>query len=229
MGKKHKKRNRQGKKSQRPSTYALLDWKPAFLAALGQAVSVTEAAKAAGVGESTAYTHRRQDPEFAAAWLEALSRGTETLEAIAVNRAKGYRKKVVTHAGKVVWVHRNAAGELVPDPKEGEPTPAGWVLEPLYEDEHSDTLLIFLLKARRPELYRERLSIGGDATQPPIQIEGDGKALDVYAKLDELTRLYTGVVDATPQGDTASDGSRESVDPETSPGGSDPAASAVPL
>jgi hypothetical protein len=40
-----------------------------------------EAARRAGVCDSTVYAHRRTDPEFAAAWAEALDQGYKRLEA----------------------------------------------------------------------------------------------------------------------------------------------------
>lgn len=40
-----------------------------------------EAARLAGVGDTTVYAHRRTDPEFAAAWSEALDQGYARLEA----------------------------------------------------------------------------------------------------------------------------------------------------
>src|SRR5215212_10299692 len=35
----------------------------------------------------------------------------------------------------------------------------------------SDTLLIFMLKARRPQKFKDRVALGGDAEAPPIRSE----------------------------------------------------------
>jgi hypothetical protein len=62
-------------------------WQRAFLAALGQTGSVTEAAAAAKIGRITAYDTRRGDPLFAAAWDQALDVAADTLEDEARKRA----------------------------------------------------------------------------------------------------------------------------------------------
>jgi hypothetical protein len=81
----------------------------AFLEALARSANVTGACELVGVSRAAVYEWRDGDPEFAAEWDAAVSRGLDGLEDLAVERAK-----------------------------------AG-----------SDMLLIFLLKAHRPERYRE--------------------------------------------------------------------------
>jgi hypothetical protein len=97
----------------------------AFIHALAGGSSVRAACEAAGISKTAAFGWRRDDPDFAAAWDEAIEAGTETLEDEAVRRA--------------------LAG--------------------------SDTMLIFLLKARRPTVYRETLRLGGMADTAPIAIK----------------------------------------------------------
>jgi hypothetical protein len=99
-----------------------------FLGALATTASVTRAAKASGLHRNTWYRHRSQRPEFAAAWAEALERGTDALEDEAVRRAVEGVLKPVFHQGKRVGALRT----------------------------YSDTLLMFLLKARRPDKFGER-------------------------------------------------------------------------
>jgi hypothetical protein len=48
------------------------EWKPAFLAEIGKTGIVRQAARAAGIGESTPYSARDYDPEFANAWDAAI-------------------------------------------------------------------------------------------------------------------------------------------------------------
>jgi len=55
-------------------------WQKAFLAALEKTGSVTAAAQAAHMGRSMVYQHKRQDPEFARQWDEALDQAADTLE-----------------------------------------------------------------------------------------------------------------------------------------------------
>ena len=74
------------------------------------------------------YHYRQTDEEFGAAWDEALEEGTDRLEDEARRRAVEGCEENVYYQGKIIDTKRN----------------------------YSDTLLIFLLKGRRPEKYRER-------------------------------------------------------------------------
>ena len=58
-----------------------------FLDALATGLSVSAAASAAGIGRQTAYDLRNRDPDFAAAWDDALEAGTDVLEDEARRRA----------------------------------------------------------------------------------------------------------------------------------------------
>lgn len=103
-------------------------WEKAFLSALSEAGVVRYACKAAGVDPSAVYDRRREVPEFAAAWAQALDDAADLLESEAVRR--GRDGIVETVVGKNGEVYENT--------------------------KYSDTLLIFLLKGARPEKYRER-------------------------------------------------------------------------
>ena len=83
-----------------------------FCGILADGSSVTAAAEGIGVSRAALYKAREGDPDFAAAWDEAIESGTDALEDEAVKRAKN----------------------------------------------SSDTLLIFLLKGRRPEKFKERFA-----------------------------------------------------------------------
>lgn len=85
------------------------DWQPVFLKVLSTTANVRASCKAAGIVRTYAYAAREADPDFAAAWNNALEDATDDLEEVARRRAKRV----------------------------------------------SDTLLIFLLKAHRPEKFRE--------------------------------------------------------------------------
>lgn len=106
-----------------------------FLAALAQGASISGAANSSGFPRSTAYDLRNEDEDFAKAWDEAVEAGTDALEDEAVRRAKDGVSKPVFYKGM-------ACGEI---------------------QEYSDSLLMFTLRARRPEKYREnvKLEVGG--------------------------------------------------------------------
>ena len=103
----------------------------AFLDALAESANVTWACKAAKIPRRTAYEWREADPKFAKAWEEAVDLGTDALEDEAIRRGHAGVDKPVYQGGEKVGVVR----------------------------EYSDTLLIFMLKARRPEKFKERAQI----------------------------------------------------------------------
>ena len=49
--------------------------------------AVTQAARAANIGRNEAYTWRREDETFAAAWDEAVEEGLDMLESVGYRRA----------------------------------------------------------------------------------------------------------------------------------------------
>jgi hypothetical protein len=97
-----------------------------FLDRLSDGHTVKNACKEAGIGRRTAYDLRENDQAFATRWAEAEDEGVEVLEQEARRRAVDG-----------VEDFKMAGDERVP------------VLR------YSDTLLIFLLKAKRPGIYRE--------------------------------------------------------------------------
>lgn len=107
------------------------DWKPDFLDTLKIGGHVVQAATAAGITKQAAYKARHADEDFALAWADAIDEATETLERVAVRRATAGTERPVFYKGEVVGTIR----------------------------EMSDTLLIFLLKARRPDVYRDNAKI----------------------------------------------------------------------
>lgn len=102
-----------------------------FLAALRKTGNVTQAAKAERVDRVTAYTWRNNDEEFAKQWDEALEEATDLLELEARRRAQDGTPEPVYHRGQQVGTVQK----------------------------YSDTLLIFLLKAHRPNKFKDRVDM----------------------------------------------------------------------
>lgn len=126
------------------------DWAPAFLEAFAEFGIVTAACGVAGVSRSTAYERRKLDEAFAAAWSDVETATTERMEAEARRRAvEG-------------WVEREEL-EVAHD-EDGNP----YEVRTLIVRKYSDTLLMFMLKARKPDMYRERVEHTG-AGGGPIQ------------------------------------------------------------
>lgn len=123
----------------KPNRSHALRKRSAFLNALAEGVTISAAAKAAGIGLSTVYSWRESDEAFAADWQEAYRQGANVLEAEARRRAVNGTRKYLYHQGRPIL-----------DPRTGEHA---------YEMNYSDLLLIVLLKARDPETYCERVRL----------------------------------------------------------------------
>lgn len=92
---------------------------------------MSESAKRAGVSRQAAYVQRETSPEFAAAWDDAIEQGIEALELEVRRRALDGCEEPVVSQGEIIATTRK----------------------------YSDTLAIFLLKAHRPDRYRERRDV----------------------------------------------------------------------
>jgi hypothetical protein len=117
--------------------------KQLFLEALAARGNVTAAAEAAGVSRACAYLTRQNDDAFAKAWEEAEEVAADRLEAEAWRRGVEGIEEPVISLGKVV---QGADGE------------------PLIIRRYSDAVLLALLRAHRPEKYRERSSVEIDVS-----------------------------------------------------------------
>jgi len=95
------------------------------------------------VPRSTLYLWRRMHKEFAEAMADAMEEGADLLEDECLRRARDGVEVPRFHKGKI----------------------SGYVRR------YSDALLIFLLKARRPEKYRDRIVANGRGERrEPISI-----------------------------------------------------------
>lgn len=113
-------------------------WERAFLTALAQTANITESARLAKITRQRAYDLRESSEEFRQAWGDALEQACDGLELEARRRAERGVSKAIFYKGKPIGTEIN----------------------------YSDTLMIFLLKAHRPEKYRERFEHSGPGGGP---------------------------------------------------------------
>lgn len=99
-----------------------------FLKALKEIGTVQRACNSINIHRNTAYEWKHADPDFSAKWDAVVESHIEELETEARRRAYEGVKKPVYQGGELVG----------------------------HVQEYSDTLLIFLLKGRRPEVFAER-------------------------------------------------------------------------
>lgn len=118
--------------------------KRAWLEAFEEGGTVVAACKASDVPRSTAYQWRSKDEAFLLAWHDIEEATTERMEREAYRRGVEGVDRAVYHMGKVIGAER----------------------------QYSDTLLIFMLKARKPDTYRDNVHVKQD-----IKISAAGSAL----------------------------------------------------
>lgn len=127
-------------------------WRRKFIEVLGTTGNVSAACSEAGIGRWTVYHDRANDDAFKQAWSRALREAGDKLEQIALRRATGYKR--TTEKYEV-----NAQGQRL-------------LVEVKIEDVVSDAVLLTLLRAAKPEKYREtvRMEHGGIDGEP-IKVE----------------------------------------------------------
>jgi hypothetical protein len=114
----------------------------AFLVCLSETGNISEAAAHAGVPRRTVYNWRKTDEDFAREWDEAVEMGVDALEDEATRRAKDGCERPVFYKGE----------------------------ECGYVREYSDTLMVTLLKARRPDKFKDRVAseVSGPSGAPQV-------------------------------------------------------------
>jgi hypothetical protein len=128
-----------------------------FLGRLSETANVTLSAEMAGVSRQGLYNRRSADDAFRAAWDDAVDRGTDALEDEAIRRAAQGTEKPVFQGGREVGRVR----------------------------EYSDTLMIFMLKARRPERFKDR--VAQELTGP------GGGPIEVDSPIDRIASRLAGL------------------------------------
>jgi hypothetical protein len=124
-----------------------------FLAAYRGCLSIGKAGKIAGVGPYTHYYWIIHDPDYEKSFYSIHEEVAQQLESEAFRRAFDGQRKLVTHNGKPVFVFVNADGEVVDEEMENI---KGVRKVPLYEESRSDAIFLQLLKAKFPEVYRDK-------------------------------------------------------------------------
>jgi AcrR family transcriptional regulator len=132
------------KKGRKPPVVPTPEKQAEFLSLLREGRTVEGAARNVGIHRSTLYRLRDRDEDFKRAWDEAWEAGIEALEDELRRRGFEGVEKPVFHGGVVVGSVR----------------------------EFDTTAAIFILKARKPEVYRDNARI--EHTGPgggPVQVE----------------------------------------------------------
>lgn len=135
-----------------------------FLSSLAEYGNVSKAADLARLDRATLYRKRGEDEAFSAEWDKALAIGVEALEDEAKRRAYEGWDEPVFHEGIVCGAKRK----------------------------FSDTLLIVLLKAHKPEKYMDRQKVdntSSDGSMTPKQhIDLGDRSIDELMALGKALR-----------------------------------------
>ncbi len=141
-----------------------------FVKALAATGNVTAAVALAGTSRTRVYARRMADPAFAAAWDDAEESAADELEAEARRRAVEGIEQPIISMGKLAT---DADGNVV------------------MVKRYSDALLVLLLKAHRPDKFRERgsVEISGPG-EKPIQVDDARQRL--RDKIDKIAERLAG-------------------------------------
>ncbi len=143
--------------------------KAIFLTVLTGSANVSESARATGWSRNNAYYHRDADAIFADAWAEAVEIAVDALEREAWRRGMEGVQEPLTHHGQITYKFDRERREFMTDEK-GDPIPVTIT-------KYDNRLMEILLKAHRPDKYRERHQVDHDIR---------GGVLIVSRALDEV-------------------------------------------
>lgn len=127
------------------------DWETArfiFLEMLAASGNVSEACREASISRQTAYDRRKADPAFAASWSDAIEAASDALEREA-------RRRAIEGTLEPVFYQGAECGQV---------------------RKYSDRLLEILLKAHRPEKFRENHHVEHDGELKIVVEYADGTA-----------------------------------------------------
>lgn len=143
----------------KPRLYESLQGKKrVFLVAFSETASIQRAAELAGVTRAAHYEWLNHDTDevYKQAFLEAKELATQALESEMIRRAIEGNDRPVFHKGKLIARYK----------------------------EYSDTLLIFALKAQRPNVYRDNynVQVSGPEGAPLIPVAAVDQILEAARK-----------------------------------------------
>ncbi|MFM9977897.1 MAG: hypothetical protein ACKVOP_07630 [Sphingomonadaceae bacterium] len=133
-----------------------------FIKVLTATANVSRAAREAGMGSSTVYRHRAKFETFRAAWDAAIDAALDDLEGALLHRAVNGVEKPIVYGGKTIGTTRT----------------------------YSDTLGMFLLKMRRPEIYARAMG----SNEPLTGESGDDEG-EVTRRIERIAARNSAVSD----------------------------------
>jgi transposase-like protein len=137
-----------------------------FLDVYARTGNISAAARESGICRRTHYNWLTDDEEYQAAFEETHEAAIDLLEMEARRRAVEGIDEPVIYQGELMGAWVDEKGNTV-----AKDSPGARII-PLTVKRYSDTLLIFLLKAAKPDKYRERREIVGAGGGPLLVVTG---------------------------------------------------------
>jgi len=157
-----------------------------FLTLLREVPNVTRAARTLGLAPKTFRNYKKTNKEFSQAWDDALDESIERMEQEVHRRAIEGMDEPLVHQGSFTYLYElDERGRAVKDEngipklkldKNGQPAIAT-------VKKYSDQLAMFLLKAHRPEKYRERSEVNFNNPDGSLAMTEAEKAARISAIL----------------------------------------------
>lgn len=146
--------------------------KQKFLQRLRSAAgNVSKAAKAAAISRNAAYDHKNSDPDFSQAWDNVIDDVVDAMEQEMHRRATRGVLEPVFYQGEMVAKVRK----------------------------HSDRLLEFALKAKRPDVYRERFDVNTNVSGT-LDVNIEAAIKEIYGIDDDPAESIPGDAESTEAG-----------------------------
>lgn len=147
-----------------------------FFEEFARTANVSSACILAGYSRTSVYEWRRADPLFAEQWSEADKISTENLETALYNRAVFgvTQSEPIIYKGQIIHIRETT--------------------------QYSDTAAIFLLKARNPDKYRERIEVNVNWRNELKQVGVDPEQ-HLQMLIDQARQLLeqnADIIDVTP-------------------------------
>lgn len=179
-------------------------WINLFLESLARTGIVSQACRDADISNTQAYTLRKKDGDFAAAWDEAMEQAVDVAEAEVWRRGVHGYDEPLTHQGRISWKgeeYRDDEGCIrwrrVHD-ADGNPIPET-------VKKHSDALLALLVKGRRKKVFADRTELtGADGGDLKIQ-DSSARAARVAQLIAFAQARKAAEAEDTPDADDFSD------------------------
>ena len=141
----------------------------AFLATFEQSANVTQACRAAGIDRSMAYQWLEHDEQFSILYHQAEQIANDAIRAEIFRRGHDGVEEPVLNQGQLVYEYEPVLDENGEQRKDEKGKPM-WKRGRMFTvRKYSDTLLIFLAKARMPE-FRDKSSVDVNTNARSVEI-----------------------------------------------------------